>query len=599
MSELSMVAKATFILASALVATRLARGSAASRRALILTSAFGVLLAMPLTELMSPVRPVAVPLPAISTAVVLSDPSREPSVPAPASTATVDASSPSASGRVEIIAAVRGVWFAGVLIVAIRLGFALRRLSQLRRSGERWTDETAQAILRQATSRRVHLFLHGDLGTPMTCGILRPAIGLPLDACNWPAPELRQVLIHEAEHIRRGDWLVQLLARLVTAAYWFHPLAWVAARRLHLECEHACDDAVVRAGERTAYAQQLVSMARRLSERPSTSALAMADRRDLARRVDAVLSTARPRGAVGLRAAAVTVAVALLVALAIAPWRAVAAQSTSLEDVLQIPTALTGRRFDNVTIRSGDRQGPSGASFDAKTGRLIAHNVTLQWLISQAYAPVPLLEFVREEPYELNDTRVTGGPEWIERDTFNVEATAELPVTAEDLRAMLRQLLFDSFDLFVRVEKQEKAAYRLVRARDDGRVGPGLKSGEESCAERWKTEGGGPGQIVRRCTTLATFAADFTLVEALGRPVIDRTGLSGLFDVTLSYTPTREELSTIWETSLAELPPEVLARPSVFAAFEQQLGLRLESTRAATYTLAVDHAARPAQAPSR
>ena len=594
MSEVSLIAKATVVLLAALLAARLARGSAASMRALILTAAFGALLAIPLAEVVVPSQAVEVRLPRMTPrAGVVFAPGIE-APPTSAGNAVSEAASTPAPSRIPQIGAfLQAVWRIGVLIVFLRLGAALWRLRALKRSSQRWLNATAESILRERTSRRIDLFLHRDLAAPMTCGIVRPAIGLPMDARSWPEAELRQALIHEAEHIRRGDWLVQLLAKVACALYWFHPLAWTAARRLFLECEHACDDAVVRVGERTAYAQQLVSMARRLSGRISGHALSMADRRDLAERVDAVLNSARPRGEVSVMAAVTTAMVALLVTAAIAPWRAVAAQSrAAVEDILPIPTALAGKGFEAVRIRIGDRQGSSSASFDPETGRFIARNASLLWLVSQAYASVPSLSFVPEEPYELHDTRITGGPDWMHSDTFDIDARAGLPVSAEDLRAMLRQLLHDAFDLFVRIEKQETPAYRLVRA-DAGGSAPGLRPGDTNCADKYIDTEGGPGRIERRCTTLAAFAAGFTLAEVLGRPVVDRTGLTGVFDVSLSYAPTRDELSTIYELRPEQLPRELSERPSIFQAFEQQLGLKLESTRAAIYTLAVDHAERP------
>jgi beta-lactamase regulating signal transducer with metallopeptidase domain len=60
--------------------------------------------------------------------------------------------------------------------------------------------------------------------------------------------------MHEIEHIQRGDWLMQIVARTVAALYWFHPLVWTAWRRLCLEAERSCDDAVVLSEERTDYA---------------------------------------------------------------------------------------------------------------------------------------------------------------------------------------------------------------------------------------------------------------------------------------------------------------------------------------------------------
>ncbi len=600
MGELSLAAKATLILAVALLATRVIRRTAASTRALILTSAFGALLALPVMEFVLPAQSVEVHVPRIA-------PGAYSTVPAtPSESASISglgamrirASATAPSGLPPLGTIVQLAWGIGMLIVLIRLGIGFARIRALRKTGEVWADSMAMAVLQQWTSRRVYLFLHGGLASPMTCGILRPAIGLPIEARDWPAPELRQALIHEVEHIRRGDWIVQVLAKVAGGLYWFNPLVWVAARQLHLECEHACDDAVVRVSGRTSYAQQLVSMARRLSEGDSRPALSMANRRDLAKRVDAVLNQKRPRTQLRPAAVAATSIAALLITAAIAPWRPAAAQSgRSVEDVLPIPTGLTGKRFEDVSIQSGDSAHDASATFDSKTGAFIARNTSLFWLISHAYASFPQLEFIGGEPYEIHDQRITGGPEWIQTDTFNIDARATLPVTAMDLRTMLRQMLRDSFDLAVRVDTQETSAYRIVRVGRAGTSAPGLQPGNHSCGDRWNMEGGGPGHIVRRCITIAAFAADFTLAEVLGRPVIDGTGITGVFNVSLVHAPTADELSTIYKLSSSDLPRELFARPSIFTAMEQQLGLRLESTRGAVHVLTIESAIRPSQIP--
>ena len=101
-------------------------------------------------------------------------------------------------------------------------------------------------------------------------------------------------------------------------------MVWVAWRRLCLEAERACDDAVLRSGERTDYAGQLVSLARRMSKTHAQPALGMANRSDLARRISAVLDGTQRRGRAGFSAAASTLIAAALIVLAIAPLRAVA-----------------------------------------------------------------------------------------------------------------------------------------------------------------------------------------------------------------------------------------------------------------------------------
>ena len=80
----------------------------------------------------------------------------------------------------------------------------------------------------------------------MTAGWLRPTILLPRDAGEWNEAERRNALVHELEHVRRADWAIQVVARVACGLYWFHPLAWAAWRRMALDAERACDDAVLR-----------------------------------------------------------------------------------------------------------------------------------------------------------------------------------------------------------------------------------------------------------------------------------------------------------------------------------------------------------------
>lgn len=164
----------------------------------------------------------------------------------------------------------------------------------------------------------------------MTCGLLHPAIVLPEDAPDWESGELNRAMLHELEHVRRGDWVSQCMARAVCAVYWFHPLVWIAWRRFTLEAERSCDDAVLRRSEATAYADQLVGLAQRLSlamkaEAAKPALLAMANRADLAARVGAVLDSRQRRGRAGKRSIALACAAAALLLLTISPLRMVAA----------------------------------------------------------------------------------------------------------------------------------------------------------------------------------------------------------------------------------------------------------------------------------
>jgi beta-lactamase regulating signal transducer with metallopeptidase domain len=190
----------------------------------------------------------------------------------------------------------------------------LRRIRVLRR------HSVASAILWPAS--RVEIFLNERTAGPLTCGISRSAIILPRDAEAWN-DDLNHVLVHELEHVRRRDWLTLCIARAICAAYWFHPLVWIAFRLLTIEAERACDDAVLAPSDAAAYADQLVALARRLA--PTRSPLlAIANRSDLATRVHAVLDNHQRRGPAGRLAVAFACAAAALRVFAESPLPVVA-----------------------------------------------------------------------------------------------------------------------------------------------------------------------------------------------------------------------------------------------------------------------------------
>ncbi len=332
---LSILAKATIMLALGLAASRLASRAPASVRHLLLAVTFATLMALPLATIAVPGVVIQVPVATTSasvaapSAVPLSD--REP-MPLAAG------HQPQRSQSADAIAtlwpsAVRWAWLAGVAAFCLSLGLAVGRLRRIRRDG--LPRPELQALVQSLATgsglrRRVGVLEHEGIAAPLTLGLWAPVILLPPDACAWNRADLRRALVHELEHVRRGDWVIQLAARAVCACYWFHPLAWVALRQLCLEAERACDDAVVRSAERTDYADQLVLLARRLSHAHAPAMLGMANRSDLSVRVTALLDDQQRRGRAGAFAAAGAVLAASVVVMAIAPVRAIAKpQSTA------------------------------------------------------------------------------------------------------------------------------------------------------------------------------------------------------------------------------------------------------------------------------
>ena len=326
--ELSILGKATLMLVVGLTVVKLAGRARASMRHLLLAATLATILVLPLIALTVPELRIDVPVAQlrepISSAVPMA-PSVAPSAVASGSASGTVVQSP-VSPNLSWITIFRLLWSVGAILLLIPLAVNLRRLGRMRRNGLPWTEQNELMQSKRAESgirRPVELLLHEGILAPVTCGYRRPAILLPYEACDWSSEDLRRAIIHELEHVRRGDWIIQLAARVTCAVYWFHPLVWVAFRWLSLQAERACDDAVVRSAERTEYADQLVMLAQRLSNSDSDFALGMANRSDLSKRVSALLDGSQRRGRAGQLAVAGALSTAILCLVVIAPVRAV------------------------------------------------------------------------------------------------------------------------------------------------------------------------------------------------------------------------------------------------------------------------------------
>jgi beta-lactamase regulating signal transducer with metallopeptidase domain/peroxiredoxin len=147
--------------------------------------------------------------------------------------------------------------------------------------------------LRLNWNRRFSVRLSDRITVPMMWGIFRPVILLPTDAANWQTGRLHAVLLHETAHIKRWDWLIQTIAQITCAAYWFNPFVWFAARRIRIEAEQACDDQVLTTGyQSTDYARHLLHITRdvKLANTISRTAVAMANSSKIEGRLRTVLT---------------------------------------------------------------------------------------------------------------------------------------------------------------------------------------------------------------------------------------------------------------------------------------------------------------------
>lgn len=201
------------------------------------------------------------------------------------------------------VTAVVTVWVGGALLIVLSIVTARVRLRALRRSANPPSNPEWAALLPRLCDdlgirRSVTLLQSSRDVMPVTWGWWKPVVLLPAEASTWPAGRLRVVLLHELAHVKRWDCLTQLIAGLTCAVYWFNPLVWVAARRMCVERERACDDLVLNGGcKASEYAAHLVEISRAFRRVPQMAAIAMARSSNLENRVAAIVDVSRTRRA--------------------------------------------------------------------------------------------------------------------------------------------------------------------------------------------------------------------------------------------------------------------------------------------------------------
>jgi uncharacterized protein (TIGR03435 family) len=241
--------------------------------------------------------------------------------------------------------------------------------------------------------------------------------------------------------------------------------------------------------------------------------------------------------------------------------------------------------FEVASIRVNTNAPATGAVLAPQGNLWRARNVTVHTLTRFAYA---VTDADPSTPLTLPEYQVVGGPDWSRRDGFDIEARMPDALRAPGASAlMLRTLLAERFALRVHTEARELPAYALVRAKRDGTLGRQLN--ESSGCQPFTTDRTVPIEV--QCRVRAGFdgltgkgvsmaGLALLLAPIAGRPVVDRTGLTGVFDFQLRYAadPVRESKF-----------------PSLFTAVQEQLGLKLESTRAPIAVVVIDHVERPTE----
>ena len=392
----SLLVKATLILALGLIVTASLRSFGPSFRHQVLLVTLGSCLALPALIVLAPAWDVRVlpstvganvATPSIYPVLSASEVRRSNPSGASAIPPTQDLQrSPIQSGvgglsRVALLPIVWAVGFLSVLMWLVAGRIRLHRIASASwpLNGD-WERVLREESKEAGVSKSIRLLSSSVVSTPLTWGWRSPIILVPEDAPDWSEAHRRVVLRHELAHVARGDAFAQLLAGFVCAVYWFHPLVWIVERRVRAECERACDDRVVSLGTPAAdYAAHLLEVARsaRSFGAPGFLSVAMARPSQLEGRLLAVLNESERRATPsrGMRVAALVASALLL--MTVSAFRAVPRTSPALVATsakaaspvvaeISVPSQDMPRTEQTVSTKESPAAAPARASlFDS------------------------------------------------------------------------------------------------------------------------------------------------------------------------------------------------------------------------------------------
>ena len=246
--------------------------------------------------------------------------------------------------------------------------------------------------------------------------------------------------------------------------------------------------------------------------------------------------------------------------------------------------AQTEPAFDVASLKRNTSLNENGGGGPRPGGRYRLTNVAARAMISIGW--------------NIPTNRVLGGPGWVATDRFDLDATMKENAPQDELRAMMRGLLRDRFTLAAHVEQRELPVFLLTRVRADEPLGPGLERGTFDCSDpAARKQNSAAALAARPGRMLCGFTIDAGILDAggetmetlaqvltyqAGRPVLDRTGLTGGYNVLLKWTPALG----------ADTPGDTV---SLFTALQEQLGLKLESSTAPLDVVVIDRIERPTQ----
>ena len=245
--------------------------------------------------------------------------------------------------------------------------------------------------------------------------------------------------------------------------------------------------------------------------------------------------------------------------------------------------------FEVASVKPNTSGAVTGKSPSPEGDRVTAYNTRLLLFVQVAY--------------NIGADRIVGAPDWTIAEKYDVVAKAGQPLTGNTWQLMLRSLLAERFKLVVHTETREAPVFALVKSRRDGSLGPNLRSAQQDCAVMRAATSQTPDAdpcgmrslgtaLVRGTMSLRGVPITMLLgaiARDLRRDVVDRTGITGLFDIDLTWTPQ----TFVGRPADGRFPSIDRDGPEIFTALQEQLGLKVEQETGQTNVLVIDHVERP------
>ena len=493
--------------------------------------------------------------------------------------------------------AMLGVWLAGaVALVCVRFRMWLRIRAAVHASRPWKAPDPGMCHSAEVRSAP-------GLMEPGVVGWWRPILLVPAGIEDHLTPrQLAAVLAHELCHIRRRDNVTATIHMLVEAVFWFHPMVWWIGARLVEERERACDeDVLIEFGEPQAYAEGILNVCKRYAA-ARVACVSGVSGANLRKRIEAIMTNRIGRRLTVARRITIAVAGMAAVALPVVVGAINAPAARDAGPGPQAPgVAPQEPRFEVVSVKRNTVGGLGSYEGVQPGGRYMVTNLPVSQVIRSAY--------------NIPTRQITGDPDWVRGERYDIQAKAPDggAVTAEALTAMLQAMLADRFKLKVRRETRDSPVYELVVARDDRRLGENLRQTSADCVAAIGSGTVGPppppipraddavpcgmnnaggNRLVAGGRTIGQLAT--TLSVQVQRMVVDKTGLTGLFDIDLQFQPDPLGDGGVPGAPVRRLPTRSDV-PPLMTAIEEQLGLKLQAARGAVEYVVIERVERPVE----